>query len=423
MSERLPEREMEKLLGGYATGTLTPEEREALFAAALGNQSLFDALADEQALKELLDDPASRAHLLAALGERRGSALERIAAWLRRPSVLALGAAVAAAALLIVVVQPGKMKKEPASTVAMQEPAAVAVPAPPAAAPAPAPVPQRQAEARRKEPRAVDEEKSALQEDTAAAKPGAKPEAVVAQASPPPPPPPAPAAAPAAPAVVPLAASSSSGQEVHRGAGVRADLAQRAETTGARDLYYARPPRPAFQAFTDGPQFKAKKAAGAIAPSTRSGIAGGQAAEPAPMPGIRYSLQERLADSTVKEIDPAAPVVIGNSVRVRFEANQEGDLTVTRLESDGRSTPWGSAHMRAGEAVFLPAGDFVTMVAAGEFHFQVRFARSPVAQAKQGERKTAPKPIREQSGSAVYVVNPAGAADGGVEFEFAISAQ
>ena len=32
--------EIEKLLGGYATGTLTPGERDALFAAALEDQQL-----------------------------------------------------------------------------------------------------------------------------------------------------------------------------------------------------------------------------------------------------------------------------------------------------------------------------------------------------------------------------------------------
>jgi hypothetical protein len=58
-----------KLLGGYATGTLTAEERQALFEAALEDQELFDALAKEQALRELLEDPAARAHLLAALDD------------------------------------------------------------------------------------------------------------------------------------------------------------------------------------------------------------------------------------------------------------------------------------------------------------------------------------------------------------------
>jgi hypothetical protein len=55
------------LLGGYATGNLTPEQRRALAEAALHDQELFEALAGEQPLRDLLDDPAARAHLLAAL--------------------------------------------------------------------------------------------------------------------------------------------------------------------------------------------------------------------------------------------------------------------------------------------------------------------------------------------------------------------
>lgn len=62
--------EIQKLLGGYATGTLTAQEQEALFAAALEDQELFDALAKEQSLRDLLRDPAARAHVLASLDER-----------------------------------------------------------------------------------------------------------------------------------------------------------------------------------------------------------------------------------------------------------------------------------------------------------------------------------------------------------------
>jgi len=51
-----------KLLGGYATGTLTEAERKLLFEAALGDQELFEALADEEALRELLSDPRVRRH-------------------------------------------------------------------------------------------------------------------------------------------------------------------------------------------------------------------------------------------------------------------------------------------------------------------------------------------------------------------------
>jgi hypothetical protein len=61
--------DIQKLLGGYATGTLTAEEQRALFEAALTDQELFDALAREEALRDALSDPAARAHLLAALDD------------------------------------------------------------------------------------------------------------------------------------------------------------------------------------------------------------------------------------------------------------------------------------------------------------------------------------------------------------------
>jgi hypothetical protein len=61
--------EMDKLLGGYATGTLRPEERAALFGAALEDQQLFEALLEEEPLREALEDPSARARLLAALEE------------------------------------------------------------------------------------------------------------------------------------------------------------------------------------------------------------------------------------------------------------------------------------------------------------------------------------------------------------------
>ena len=59
--------EARQLLGGYATGSLTEAEREALFEAALEDQELFEELAGEQALKEVLDEPGARQRLIAAL--------------------------------------------------------------------------------------------------------------------------------------------------------------------------------------------------------------------------------------------------------------------------------------------------------------------------------------------------------------------
>jgi hypothetical protein len=84
--------EIKKLLGGYATGTLTAEEQQALFAAALEDQELFDTLAREQTLRDLLSDPASRAHLLTAM-ETPARRTFGFWAWLRRPAVAGLAVA------------------------------------------------------------------------------------------------------------------------------------------------------------------------------------------------------------------------------------------------------------------------------------------------------------------------------------------
>ena len=91
--------EVEKLLGGYATGTLTPDEQQALFAAALDDQELFDALAREQSLRDLLRDPAAKAEVLAALDDAP-------VPWWRMPLSKALWfrPAVAAAAVALIAV-------------------------------------------------------------------------------------------------------------------------------------------------------------------------------------------------------------------------------------------------------------------------------------------------------------------------------
>lgn len=56
-----------KLLGGYATGTLTPEEMRALFEAALEDQELFNELNREQVVRDVLDNGAARQRVLAAI--------------------------------------------------------------------------------------------------------------------------------------------------------------------------------------------------------------------------------------------------------------------------------------------------------------------------------------------------------------------
>ena len=160
--------DIRKLLGGYATGTLTLEEQEALFAAALEDQELFDALAREQSLRDLLRDPAAKAQALAALDQPKQGWLTR---WWR-PAALA-AASVAVAGLVFIAVRP-KPRIENTQLIATvrEQPAAPAVPQPEAATP---PAATARAKSAATQP-ATDEEKrvsSALRRE-AAPKPAAK---------------------------------------------------------------------------------------------------------------------------------------------------------------------------------------------------------------------------------------------------------
>ncbi len=135
--------EAEKLLGGYATGTLTEAERQTLFAAALERQDLFDALADEEALRELLSDPAAKAQLLAALSS---SAPPKVTPFWRHPGLLgvAAGLIVAATAGLAYLHSPGQapppLRQEAPKAMASAAPPAAQVPTVPAGKPAAAPL-------------------------------------------------------------------------------------------------------------------------------------------------------------------------------------------------------------------------------------------------------------------------------------------
>ncbi len=99
----MSEHDLEQLLGGFATDTLTPEEKQALYIAALQDQQLFNALADDQELKELLADPVVRRRLLQDLQQTSasgGSLSWRD--WFRRPARLAFAGGLAVAVFAVV---------------------------------------------------------------------------------------------------------------------------------------------------------------------------------------------------------------------------------------------------------------------------------------------------------------------------------
>ncbi len=89
------------LLGGYATDSLGEAERAELLRAALDDQELFDALVEDEGLRELLQDPAARQEVLAALEQPTGWA--RVRAWFERPATLLDLAAIGGLAIAAVV--------------------------------------------------------------------------------------------------------------------------------------------------------------------------------------------------------------------------------------------------------------------------------------------------------------------------------
>lgn len=138
--------EVHKLIGGYASGSLTEEERRQLFEAALEDQELFDALQNEQAVKELLDDPFSREQIRRAAAE---SLTQPKRSWFGRPWIWAASASLASAAVIGIAVLQWEQRPAAVSQVADLRRPEVAAPAPVPEAAAPAPVPTKGPEHRR----------------------------------------------------------------------------------------------------------------------------------------------------------------------------------------------------------------------------------------------------------------------------------
>src|SRR6266404_1753068 len=124
----MKDEDIQNLLGGFATGTLTESESELLFIAALHNQDLFNALADEQALREFLADPASRLRLLQALEKPPELGfVGRLTGWMRRPAIWAVAGSVMAALMVTIAI---RQSRPPATEMARSAAPAVAVTSP-----------------------------------------------------------------------------------------------------------------------------------------------------------------------------------------------------------------------------------------------------------------------------------------------------
>lgn len=150
----MPEHDLEKLLGGFAADTLTAEEKQQLYQAALHDQTLFTTLVDEQAFKELLADPVVRRRILQSLQATNSATAGGSLSWLdwfRRPAGLAWAGGLTAAVLAVVLgvrIYQDSLRGA-GQSVATEEarPAAPLVAAPPTAQP-----PINEPEIRAKEP-------------------------------------------------------------------------------------------------------------------------------------------------------------------------------------------------------------------------------------------------------------------------------
>jgi hypothetical protein len=93
---------VDHLLGAFAAGTLTPAEQEALYAAALRDQRVFDALAEEEGFKEFLSDPAIRRRLLEELQPAPNARRHTAPRWRHWWTWTAAGSAVAATLAIVI---------------------------------------------------------------------------------------------------------------------------------------------------------------------------------------------------------------------------------------------------------------------------------------------------------------------------------
>ena len=292
--------EIQKLLGGYATDTLSEAERSALFEAALEDQELFDALAKEQALRDVLQEPFARRQLLDALGPARAPARIRAWQWLRQPAALAMAGGLAM--LLIVAGLALRRVTRPA----YREVILADVPAPPAKVFEPPPSPQKP------KLQAVLPKPPVLHPEPQIA------DALLSRAMPAPAPPPADAAT--------LARLT----EAVRSADVARQLYSRANSQAMR--------------FASGalPQTHAKMAPAAAIPSASN-------------LGVRYSLLLKGADGKYAPTRFDTKFHPGDSLRLRLEPNDSGYVYLFQRESAGGWRLASTQRVLRGQPCLLPA--------------------------------------------------------------------
>lgn len=342
--------DIDKLLGGYAAGTLTPGERQALFEAALEDQQLFENLATEEPLREILQDPAAKAQLLAALDERP-------APWYRRLVRPALGVAAAAAMVLMAVF----VRYQPAK-------------------PEPVIIAETRHEPVRSFQPPLPVEKTPLP-TVLQSKPAALPLPPSLPAAPPPPPQSLDAIAPAAPPA----------PAVQNAAAPLAPAAQKvaeALSAGAADAESAK-------VATAAPMAR-------VVPASRAGnfVSGGRDAPVGSTLGLRYTVYKKSPAGELTEVDPQKELERSDEVVIRFESNEPGFLSVSRLDVPNGSRVIANERLQPSVPYTVPSTGTLRANGPGVNELLVRFSRQP-----QNALKREAAPAGQAGGVAVLSTN------------------
>lgn len=304
--------EIRKLLGGYATGTLTPEEQQALFEAALDDQALFDLLAKEQPLRDLLQDPTARAQVLAATESRRREWFPFGRQW------ALIGAA--AAAVLAVAAGVYLMRPKPAPRAVLT---AELKPAPPVPSALSQPAPQQPSLSEKTPMRAKPPMRRAARAamprqttgDIALDKPAAAPAPLAAPAAPPS------APQPLAPAQASANAAAQAAEKEQKAlTGALGGALPTVAPTNARSLFYG-----AQFTSQDGapqPQFQVSMGAN----SRSIGSTG------APNLGVKWTALRKGPDGLFNDVD-AGQLKAGDVVKLRLAPNDNGYLSVSEAKT------------------------------------------------------------------------------------------
>jgi len=372
----------EKLLGGYATDTLNEAERKALFEAALANQDLFNTLADEEALRELLSDARCRRQLLSLLQPRREPVWRRLAAWMGRPSSWAVAGSLATVLLITGLLVEMNRTTRPVSVALLK----VEAPAETAQKPAQA----APAKAAPREEKQVAKKRTAAPAHVAGPAPEPAParDVLLAEKAEAPAPPAAPLPAPTASQE--LAATSFRAQpQAGRLEMSRMPPTEQEARKDARTLYYGSAGR------------RGAAAADRAAPPVAALRA--KAASPTAPLGLRYSILRRDASGQFSALAPDTVLQPGDAIRLSVEANQSGYVSL--LRSGAAGVP--QTRVEPSTVYLLPSEGAITLgQQPGQEKLLLVFSREPQAELEEAARTPVVEKVAAEN--AVYVVDASG---------------